>query len=888
MARPAPTFDVVVTSRWSDADQIAATVEALRKLPAGQLRRVSVTAGVLTAAQLEALGPVAGQPVTLTALSDAGTVEESDSDYVLFLRGGDLPTRAALNEIVIDCGKGIALSVYVLRPEGKYILDAGIATKPFVAIERDVTSTWVGESGFAVSRAVLHGCHVYDLRTGMGLSGLFLESLLHAGRFRSTGRTVRCGAKLEDALTIEPWLYDAEWYHGLNTFFLSLFAVADERFGAVPVYLQHAYLYLLQWRIKYNRNTGDKQALRGDTDRFFGEVGAVLGYIADEVVLYSSGVRNLDVYNRIFHLGLKGSAGRLAHRYYDSEIALVLDSRPVLTASGTGLTIEAMQLAGDTLTITGRYQYPIDASTMSLVADYEATSYPLTITERYTESRALGRRLYSVTSFSVAIPLRRKVSGSINFSLRTTDGRTVVALNPRFTRPMARLTDDKLAYWRSGRYTFYYRAGRIVVTPTTRNRLRTLELDFVRSLRARKTADTSTAARTRVAYFLTRFYFRKRTVWVYFDKLYKAGDNGEYAYKYAARERDGVSKYYVLRDDVPDARRLKREGVRILRYGTLWHRLVFLNADIVFTTHINPQNFGGFAGGIERHFRGLYHYQLICIQHGLSVQELAGTLNQVFDNTSYFCLASPVEVENLSRPEYGYRPEQLELTGLARYDGLTSDDQRTILIAPTWRNYLAAPYSMGRSRSYSTAFRDSDYFRLYDSLIHDPRLLAKARATGYRITLLLHPVTSSQADDFQGNDCVEIRPATGELNFERTLSEASLMVTDYSGLQFDFAYMYKPVVYFHPPSLPPSYDEGTYKYESMALGEIHTEVDGLVAALCDYMDAECKLKDEYRLRIDDFFAFHDKSSAARIYALGRRVQGLPPVTGTPPATPAVS
>ena len=91
------------------------------------------------------------------------------------------------------------------------------------------------------------------------------------------------------------------------------------------------------------------------------------------------------------------------------------------------------------------------------------------------------------------------------------------------------------------------------------------------------------------------------------------------------------------------------------------------------------------------------------------------------------------------------------------------------------------------------------------------------------------------------------------------------MVTDYSGVQFDFAYMYKPIIYYHPDELPPSYDEGTYKYSTMALGEIVSKEDELVKKLCEYMDDECKIKEEYKSRIDKFFKYHDYNNCERIY-----------------------
>ena len=39
----------------------------------------------------------------------------------------------------------------------------------------------------------------------------------------------------------------------------------------------------------------------------------------------------------------------------------------------------------------------------------------------------------------------------------------------------------------------------------------------------------------------------------------------------------------------------------------------------------------------------------------------------------------------------------------------------------------------------------------------------------------------------------------------------------------------------------------------------------LVEVLCGYMKSDCRLKDFYRARQDDFFAFDDRDSCRRIY-----------------------
>ena len=171
----------------------------------------------------------------------------------------------------------------------------------------------------------------------------------------------------------------------------------------------------------------------------------------------------------------------------------------------------------------------------------------------------------------------------------------------------------------------------------------------------------------------------------------------------------------------------------------------------------------------------------------------------------------------------------------------------------------------GEKRGYNNNFKESDYFKIYNKLINDKRLIDKAKEKNYKIVYLLHPVTSSQIDDYDKNDYVELVAATDNLNYEKILTESSLMITDYSGVQFDFAYMYKPIVYFHPKELPPSYEEGAYKYETMALGEIVDNSEKLIDTICEYMDNECKIKEKYKNRIDKFFKYHDYNNCERVY-----------------------
>jgi CDP-glycerol glycerophosphotransferase (TagB/SpsB family) len=101
------------------------------------------------------------------------------------------------------------------------------------------------------------------------------------------------------------------------------------------------------------------------------------------------------------------------------------------------------------------------------------------------------------------------------------------------------------------------------------------------------------------------------------------------------------------------------------------------------------------------------------------------------------------------------------------------------------------------------------------------------------------------------------------------MRESKLLITDYSGVGFDFAYMYKPVLYYQ-------FDKEEYYRGHYLHSEVYSmEEDGLGSVVC----SEHQLMEELRLlledrfvmpskymkRVDDFFTYHDNKNCERIY-----------------------
>ena len=60
-------------------------------------------------------------------------------------------------------------------------------------------------------------------------------------------------------------------------------------------------------------------------------------------------------------------------------------------------------------------------------------------------------------------------------------------------------------------------------------------------------------------------------------------------------------------------------------------------------------------------------------------------------------------------------------------------------------------------------------------------------------------------------------------------------------------------------------ENGYFNYENMGFGEVCREEEDLVQLLIDYIENDCKMKDKYTERVDDFFLYTDKNNCKRVY-----------------------
>lgn len=691
---------------------------------------------------------------------------------------------------------------------------------------------------------------------------------------------------LEDVVSFFVPQHSKEWY--TDTFIRCYLPYIREKYenGIMTWELETAFIYLIYSRYVCNLNEANKGVLSGDeiTD-FYNATYEILRYIRYDSIIQRKRVNKCFlptwlvwkfISNKAKLCGddcrLTFSGGSFVIDMENEECMEIPCKYKIFDFQQRKTDIYAINYNDNKITIDGALPpLPVEWVQYVGVSASGATVCPqktYNITECFGETVARAYMFKAVTELK-----RNKELQTISFRAYVFERSYIIPLS--FKRPGARLASSVMgSYWFFGgnrilRYDAFYK--KLQITKCSENELNCVESNYCLAVKhdlllTQEEKDEIINLRRQYWEYYHNKTGDRKPLWVTFDKLYKAGDNGEYMYHYVRDNCPEIDMYYIIDENSADYERLKSD-THVLVHKSERAKEIALKADVILATHVNTMVYCGFTNESERKYlRNLYNGEIVCIQHGLTVQDIAIWQNMLYDNTRLYCCASKYELQNVMQPVYGYEPEQVKLNGLARYDGLINNDKKQILIAPTWRRDIVNGGVACNKKTYNEYFKSSEYYRIYNSLINDRKLIECAESHGYKIVYLLHPAMSSQIDDYDRNDYVELIAATGNMSYEKILTESSLMITDYSGVQFDFAYMRKPILYYHPETLPPQYEESNaFRYETMGFGTIITNHEDLVEQVCSYIENECRMSEMYQDRADDFFAFDDNSSCKRIY-----------------------
>ncbi len=362
-------------------------------------------------------------------------------------------------------------------------------------------------------------------------------------------------------------------------------------------------------------------------------------------------------------------------------------------------------------------------------------------------------------------------------------------------------------------------------------------------------------------------WLKRKPVWLISDRIAKADDNGEAFFVYMQNHhKHEVRTFFVVDKSSPDYDRMKQIGSTIGFRG-LAHKLLVMVSDYIVSSSGDESTFNPFYSRKNFYRDLMVESKFIFLQHGVIKDDLSGWLNRYSKNIYGFITSAKPEWDSIvTNIKYSYPPRNIWLTGLPRFDRLYDKKQKIITVAPTWREYLLSPGPYGWK--LRPGYTESGYFCFYKNLLSDRRLLDKAKALGYTIAFMPHPNIQPFLSLYELPEDIKIWGL--DKKYREMYAISSMILTDYSSVIFDFAVLRKPILYTHFDyeefrSKEHVYTEGYFDYERDGFGEVEYDLEGTVNRIIEYMENGCQLKDKYRQRIDNFFAFNDQNNCERVY-----------------------
>ncbi len=369
----------------------------------------------------------------------------------------------------------------------------------------------------------------------------------------------------------------------------------------------------------------------------------------------------------------------------------------------------------------------------------------------------------------------------------------------------------------------------------------------------------------RAARLATRPFVPRDPVWLVGERPETARDNGLAFFRHLRSTRPDAPVYYVITADSPMRAAVEPLG-NVVTHSSWRHRVLMLHAQVLANAysikHMLPSRWHPGAYMKQAAWRtGAYR---VYLKHGVHLSPYAVKRA----NGGYDLLAAVGEREaEALRATSGYGDEVV-VTGLARYDGLVRPQRRsrTVLFMPTWRRYLV-PTLFSGSDETKVAYEGSTYQRFITELLGSPRLAELLERHDLTLQMVPHYNLGSllRPDDL-GSARVRVLDAP-TADIPGLLRSCDLLVTDYSSVQFDVAYVGTPVVYCQFDEEEYTAGHSAFSWfdtERDGFGPVTRDVEGTLAAMERYAVSGFVREPLYEERVRSVFAHDDRCNGERL------------------------
>ena len=659
--------------------------------------------------------------------------------------------------------------------------------------------------------------------------------------------------------------YKKEFYTGqLKYFYKELINYSIRKEGYLPEFIQHLFVYDLRWIVEVElsdiKNVFDSDE---ELEEFWIYLTDVLSYIDVDIIastrVVPTAVRKFLIYvkNNDFHVELNEK----------NEVILMSNDFKISNLNKHNIWIDIVDLKDGFLNISGTYSGYCSNEFISIKAiktvNGKSETYDVKYFDYYNSPHKNHRTLSYLSipwkftsSFDVKVPINDNELPEIYFNVTYNEDNNNVSFRPKLKfRIYANLSIQSHYYVKNSKIVLFKGPSSFSILPYSFGKHLKLELMSILSILRNSEYKFMTAIFFRLIFFVLYPFKKNKEIWLFMDRQENCGDNGLHFFEYVYKQDDNIVKYFTINKDSEDFPKLKEEyGKAIVPFGSFKHRLIFSFANKLISSHPDNNILNPFWNQNNRLYAGLKTSDLYFLQHGVGKYDMSRWIRKYDHNLTLLLTVSDLDYESFIK-NYNYDDKIVQKLGFPRFDNLTNENlKKQVVILLTWRNFIINEESLVNSEFYSKII----------SLINNTKLINHAKEKGYDIVFKLHPLMNQYIDLFKKeNDSVIFDNYT---KYHDIICDSALMITDYSSVAFDFAYLKKPIIYYRYGN-DYHFDIETCYFddEKEGFGDIIKDEDVLVDKIIEYMDNDCKMEDFYKKRVDNFYIYTDKNNSKRVY-----------------------
>ena len=657
--------------------------------------------------------------------------------------------------------------------------------------------------------------------------------------------------RYSESSTIDISKFDKKFYNGrLKGFFIELIKYSNKKLGYIPKFIQYVLIYDIKWLLT-NENL-DLILSEDELKEFYDNIDYVLNHIDDEVICVHFKEDDRELKKYIFQL----KYGDYEIRYDENNISMYIGDNLIDEITTHRFYMDIVEIKNNQLLISGFIKSYFNSNDINInllkMANGNTEVFSCNTFNYF--NRKESQIYKSAINFDFNVPLTSGEICEVSIVVNLKDNDSLNIELPIYFLNHARLSEvSNYAIW--GDYIIHFKNNKIIVSEYSFFKMFKWELRIFIVILKHMPKYWMHVLFLRFIYLILFPFYNKKTIWMFMDRIDIADDNAEHLYRYCANIDDGIDKYFTLSKDSKDFNRLNSSLKNVIPFNSIKQRILYIFSDKIISSHPDEFILNPFWEKNPKMYSGLITSEKIFLQHGITKDNVSLWLKKYDKNLAMLVTVSEREAQSFLDYEYNYDKNIIKILGFPRFDNLKDNsDKKQILIMPTWRRSI--------DHLDDEQIVESLYYKKINELFNDERLIKLAKDNGYSIIIKLHPKIMDIIDLFDKNDYVYIDITS---SYQDLFNNSSLLITDYSSVAFDFAYIKKPVLYYQYGD-DYHFEETFFDYETMGFGEVISDFNDLINIVSEYLSNNCEMKVKYKKRVDSFYKFKDKNNCERVYA----------------------